>query len=182
LVLFAVCGHIPRNTYADLFRDHCVRESDRFSSFHHSLVEIEVSKNSVLGVVFQLASAFIERTLVVPEIGESQYESSSGSNDSGALHFHSKTGDVDLVGQTLFEFLPRYTEEAVARIDVQNEFAGCSRDALIHRIIDTLIRFADPVIDGVIEMAQNVDASVIGAAVNHDQLSVVVAQCYDAFE
>jgi hypothetical protein len=31
-------------------------------------------------------------------------------------------------------------------------------------------------------MAQNVDASVIGAAVNHDQLSVVVAQCYDAFE
>ena len=31
-------------------------------------------------------------------------------------------------------------------------------------------------------MAENVDASVIGATVDHDQLGLVVAQRYDAFE
>jgi hypothetical protein len=124
----------------------------------------------------------IERTLVVPGIGESQNESASGAMDSKALHFHSKTGDVDVVRQRLFEFLPGNKAEAVSGIEVQDEFAVCRRNAFVHRIVDTLIGFADPVIDGVIEMAQNVDASVIGAAVNHNQLSVVVAQRYDAFE
>jgi hypothetical protein len=102
--------------------------------------------------------------------------------DSKAHHFHSKTGDVDIVRQRLFEFLPRNEAEPVSSIEVQDELAGCRRNAFVHRIVDALIGFADPVIDGVIEMAQNVDASVIGAAVNHDQLSVLVAQRYDAFE
>ena len=129
-----------------------------------------------------MASALIERTLVVPGIGEAQNESAPGAMDSKAFHFHRKTRDVDIVRQRLFEFLPRNEAEAVSGIEVQDEFAGCSRNAFVHRIVDTSIGFADPVIDGVIEMAQNVDTSVIGAAVNHDQLSVLVAQRYDAFE
>jgi len=160
-VLFAVCGHIPRNAYADLFRDHRVRKSDRFSRFRHSLVEVEVAINPVLGVVSQMASALIERTLVMPGIGKSQNESASGTMDSKALHFHSKTGDVDVVRQRLFKFLPGNEAEAISGIEVQDEFAGRRRNAFVHRIVDTSIRFADPVIDGVIEMAQNVDASVI---------------------
>jgi hypothetical protein len=124
----------------------------------------------------------IERTLVVPGIGESQNESVCRAMGSRTVRFHSKRGDVDVVRHGLFEFLARNEEQAVARIEVQDKFAGCNRNAFIHRIIDTSVGFADPVINRVAVPAEDIESSIIRAPIDDNQLSIFSPPRHNVFQ
>ena len=65
---------------------------------------------------------------------------------------------------------------------MKQEDAAGGRDRLVHRIVDAVVRLAEPVVDVRIVLAQQLAGSIVGSAVHHDEFHVCIHARKDALE